>query len=61
MIKKYNGFTLRINRNTTGLYDKHQSEIELDNVEFDYNINNNSTTEDLIENVIEFIENFNIS
>ena len=61
MIKKYNGITLRINRNTTGLYDKHQSEIELDNVEFDYNISNNSTTEDLIENVIEFIENFNIS
>ncbi len=61
MIKKYNGITLRINRNTTGLYDKHQSEIELDNVEFDYNISNNSTTEDLIKNVIEFIENFNIS
>ena len=61
MIKKYNGITLRINRNITGLYDKHQSEIELDNVDFDYNINNNSTTEDLIENVIEFIENFNIS
>lgn len=61
MIKKYNGITLRINRNNTEIYDKHQSEIELDNVEFDYNISNNSTIEDLIKNVIDFIENFNIS
>lgn len=61
MIKRYNGITLRINRNNTEIYDKHQSEIELDNVKFDYNISNNSTREDLKENVIKFIKNFNIS
>jgi dephospho-CoA kinase len=45
LIKKYNGILLKINRNTHK-YDNHESE-KLEIQDYDFEINNNSTLEDL--------------
>ena len=65
-IKKHNGITIRINR---GLIERtgkmiqepeHISETALDNVEFDYVIENDGTIGDLIEKVREILIKENI-
>lgn len=55
MIKKYNGITLRIINENIQFVDQHQSEIELDNITFDYTIYNNSTRDKLKKDVIKFV------
>lgn len=50
-VKKRNGITIRVNRDLEESKDEHESETELDNVEFDYVIDNNDTIEELIEKV----------
>ena len=54
-VKKRGGITIRINRNLEESKDQHESETELDNVEFDYVIDNNGTIEELIEKVREIL------
>ena len=54
-VKKRGGITIRVNRNLEESKDQHESETELDNVEFDYIINNNGTIEELIEKVKEIL------
>ena len=54
-VKKKDGITIRVNRNLEESKDQHESETELDNVEFDYIINNNGTIEELIEKVKEIL------
>jgi predicted XRE-type DNA-binding protein len=69
-VKDRNGITIRVNRNhkeynpkgkftdkeIRSMYDKpHESEIALDNAEFDYTIDNNGTIKDLIVKVKEIL------
>lgn len=50
-VKKRDGITIRVNRDLEKSKDEHESETELDNVEFDYVIDNNGTIKELIEKV----------
>lgn len=55
-IKKRNGITIRVNRNSCETATLiHESETALDNANFDYKINNNGSLEDLIGKVKEIL------
>jgi hypothetical protein len=70
-VKSKNGITIRISRGKpqlyeqmngtienpipTGVFKEHESEIALDNAQFDYEIDNNGTIEELIEKVKEIL------
>lgn len=49
MIKNNGGFLIKINRETDN-QDSHVSETELNDISYDYEINNNSSLEDLYDN-----------
>ena len=59
-IKERGGIILRVNRDLESNTNTHPSETSLDNYEFDYVINNNGTIEELIEEVIKFLDHYNI-
>ena len=61
VIKQHQGITLRVNRETHKVASLvHESEIALNDYEFDYVIDNNGTIDELIEKVREFLNKFNI-
>ena len=49
-VKEFNGITIRINRDNC-VKMNHISETDLDDMEFDYEIDNNSSINDLIKQV----------
>lgn len=54
------GTPIEVDRNISGLHTNHLSEIALDNHTFDWEINNNSSIEDLVEKVRKMLINFEI-
>lgn len=59
-VKKRGGINIRINRPGVGPVNNHSSEIELDKYDFDYVIDNNGSTEDLVEKLREILIKINV-
>jgi hypothetical protein len=55
-VKNKKAITIKINRNT-GLSDTHESETALDNASFDWTIDNNSSFDDLFEQLFTILKN----